>query len=190
MDKHTERPSPPLRPEREVMPETTGKIGDVARPLTVFERLANMTLVRRLLVEVLDRPDLTTDPAFATRKARTANKEKLRSILTEIFAGDSRENWIAKMKAVNVPVGYLRTIEEAFNAPEMRERNRVSEIPHPTAGSVPNIEPPIGLSLTPTIDPVAAPLLGQHTKDVLRNTLGYDDDRISELTKAGVFGAL
>jgi crotonobetainyl-CoA:carnitine CoA-transferase CaiB-like acyl-CoA transferase len=150
---------------------------------------ANDRLVRRLLVEVLDRPDLTTDPAFVTRKARTANKEKLRSILTEIFAGDSREHWIAKMKAVNVPVGYLRTIEEAFNAPEMRERNRVSEIPHPTAGSVPNIEPPIGLSLTPTIDPVAAPLLGQHTKDVLRNTLGYDDDRISELTKAGVFGA-
>jgi crotonobetainyl-CoA:carnitine CoA-transferase CaiB-like acyl-CoA transferase len=151
---------------------------------------ANDRLVRRLLVEVLDRPDLTTDPAFATRKARTANKEKLRSILAEIFAGDTREHWIAKMKAVNVPVGYLRTIEEAFNAPEMRERHRVSEIPHPTAGAVPNIEPPIGLHLTPTIDPVAAPLLGQHTKDVLRQRLGYDDDRIAELTKVGVFGAL
>ncbi|HUN95852.1 MAG TPA: CoA transferase [Bradyrhizobium sp.] len=151
---------------------------------------ANDRLVRRLLVEVLDRPDLTTDPAFATRKARTANKEKLRSILAEIFAGHSREHWIAKMKAVNVPVGYLRTIEEAFNAPEMRERHRVNEIPHPTAGSVPNIEPPIGLKLTPTVAPVAAPLLGQHTKDVLRNRLGYDDDRIAELTKAGVFGAL
>jgi crotonobetainyl-CoA:carnitine CoA-transferase CaiB-like acyl-CoA transferase len=151
---------------------------------------ANDRLVRRLLVEVLDRPDLTTDPAFATRKARTANKEKLRQILAEIFAGHSREHWIAKMKAVNVPVGYLRTIEEAFNAPEMRERHRVNEIPHPTAGSVPNIEPPIGLKLTPTVAPVAAPLLGQHTKDVLRSTLGYDDDRLAELTKAGVFGAL
>lgn len=151
---------------------------------------ANDRLVRRLLVEVLDRPDLTTDPAFATRKARTANKEKLRQILAEIFAGHSREHWIAKMKAVNVPVGYLRTIEEAFNAPEMRERHRVNEIPHPTAGSVPNIEPPIGLKLTPTVAPVAAPLLGQHTKDVLRSTLGYDDDRLAQLTKAGVFGAL
>jgi crotonobetainyl-CoA:carnitine CoA-transferase CaiB-like acyl-CoA transferase len=151
---------------------------------------ANDRLVRRLLVEVLDRPDLTTDPAFATRKARTANKEKLRSVLAEIFAGHSREHWIAKMKAVNVPVGYLRTIEEAFNAPEMRERHRVNEIPHPTAGSVPNIEPPIGLKLTPTVAPVAAPLLGQHTKDVLRATLGYDDAQIAELTKAGVFGAL
>jgi len=150
---------------------------------------ANDRLVRRLMVEVLDRPDLTTDPAFATRKARTANKEKLRSILAEIFAGHSREHWIAKMKAVNVPVGHLRTIEQAFNAPEMRERDRVNEIPHPTAGSVPNIEPPIGLKLTPTVDPVAAPLLGQHTKDVLRNTLGYDDQRIAELARAGVFGA-
>jgi crotonobetainyl-CoA:carnitine CoA-transferase CaiB-like acyl-CoA transferase len=150
---------------------------------------ANDRLVRRLLVEVLDRPDLTTDPAFATRKARTANKEKLRSILAEIFAGHSREHWIAKMKAVNVPVGYLRTIEEAFNAPEMRERDRVNEIPHPTAGSVPNIESPIGLKLTPAVAPVAAPLLGQHTRDVLRNTLGYDEARIAELTEAGVFGA-
>ena len=50
MDKRTERPSPPLRPEREVTPETTGKIGDAARALTIFERLANMTLARRLLV--------------------------------------------------------------------------------------------------------------------------------------------
>jgi NitT/TauT family transport system permease protein len=53
MDKRTERPLPPLRPEREITPETTGKIGDAARPLTVFERLANMTLVRRLLVLVV-----------------------------------------------------------------------------------------------------------------------------------------
>src|SRR6201985_3096411 len=151
---------------------------------------ANDRLGRRLLGEGLDRPDPTNDPAIATRKARTANKEKLRSILAEIFASDTRENWVAKMKAVNVPVGYLRTIEEAFNAPEMRERQRVNEIPHPTAGSVPNIEPPIGLSLHPTADPVAAPLLGQHTKDVLRNTLGYDDDRIAELAKSGVFGAV
>ena len=53
MDKRTERRPPPLRPERDVVPETTGKIGDAARPLTLFERLANMTLVRRLLVLVV-----------------------------------------------------------------------------------------------------------------------------------------
>src|SRR5215475_6747123 len=50
---HNIRPLPPLRPERELTPEMTGKIGDVARPLTWFERLANMTLVRRLVVIVV-----------------------------------------------------------------------------------------------------------------------------------------
>jgi len=73
-------------------------------------------------------------------------------------------------------------------APEARERNRVSRISHPTAGAVPNIETPLNMGLTPTIDPVAAPLLGQHTREVLRKTLGYDDARIDALAEAGVFG--
>ena len=50
MDDRTVRPLPPLRPERQFAPETMGKIGDVARPLTFIERLTNMTLVRRLVV--------------------------------------------------------------------------------------------------------------------------------------------
>jgi crotonobetainyl-CoA:carnitine CoA-transferase CaiB-like acyl-CoA transferase len=149
---------------------------------------ANDRLVRRLATEVLGRPDIIADPEFATRRARTANKERLRSILAQIFAGDLRDNWIAKMKAANVPVGHLRTIEQAFNAPEIRERHRVSQIPHPTAGTVPNIETPLRLALTPVADPVAAPLLGQHTKEVLRRTLGYDDARIATLEAAGAFG--
>jgi crotonobetainyl-CoA:carnitine CoA-transferase CaiB-like acyl-CoA transferase len=150
---------------------------------------ANDRLVKRLMVEVLERPDLVTDPQFATRKARSLNKEKLRSLLNGIFKGDTRENWIARMKKVHVPVGYLRTIEEAFNSPEVRERHRVSQIAHPTAGTIPNIESPLHMGLTSIVDPVAAPLLGQHTNDVLRKTLGYDDGRIARLAEAGVFGA-
>src|ERR1700722_16970112 len=53
MDDRTVRPLPPLRPERQFAPETMGKIGDVARPLTFIERLTNMTLVRRLVVIVV-----------------------------------------------------------------------------------------------------------------------------------------
>jgi crotonobetainyl-CoA:carnitine CoA-transferase CaiB-like acyl-CoA transferase len=44
------------------------------------------------------------------------------------------------------------------------------------------------MSLTPAVDPVAAPLLGQHTRDVLRKTLGYDDRQIAALAEAGAFG--
>jgi crotonobetainyl-CoA:carnitine CoA-transferase CaiB-like acyl-CoA transferase len=154
----------------------------------LYMACANDRLYRRLVTEVLERPDLMSDPEFATRKARTANKEKLRAIIASVFASDQLENWMTKMKKANIPVGYLRTVEQGFNAPEARERHRLSRIPHPTAGSVPNIETPVNMSLTPAVDPVAAPLLGQHTRDVLRKTLGYDDHRIAVLAEAGAFG--
>jgi len=147
---------------------------------------ANDRLYRRLVVEVLARPDLASGE-FGDRRSRTANRDKLRAILTGIFVQDTRENWVAKMKAANIPVGFLGTVEEAFNSPEARERHRLSQIPHPKAGTVPNIESPLNLALSPVIDPVAAPLLGQHTREVLREKLGYDDARITALAQAGAF---
>jgi crotonobetainyl-CoA:carnitine CoA-transferase CaiB-like acyl-CoA transferase len=151
---------------------------------------ANDRLYRRLVIEVLGRPELASGPQFADRRSRSANKDKLRAILAGIFAQDLRDSWVTKMKAANIPVGYLRTVEEAFNSPEVRERYRVSQIPHPAAGSVPNIESPLRLDLTPVADPVAAPLLGEHTNAVLRKMLGYDDGRIAALAAAGVFGTV
>jgi crotonobetainyl-CoA:carnitine CoA-transferase CaiB-like acyl-CoA transferase len=154
----------------------------------LYMACANDRLYRRLVTEVLDRPDLITDPEFATRKARTANKEKLRAIIASVFASDQLETWMAKMKKANVPVGYLRTVEQGFNAPEARERHRLSQIPHPTAGTVPNIETPLSMGLTPCVDPVAAPLLGEHREEILRDKLGYDDHRIASLLEVGAFG--
>src|SRR6201981_3067936 len=84
---------------------------------------ANDRLYRRLVVDVLGRPDLASGE-FGDRRSRTANRDKLRAILTGIFVQDVRENWVAKMKAANIPVGYLRTVEEAFNSPEVRARHR------------------------------------------------------------------
>jgi crotonobetainyl-CoA:carnitine CoA-transferase CaiB-like acyl-CoA transferase len=160
-----------------------------ASDATFYIACANDRLYRRLVIEVLGRPDLASGE-FVDRRSRSANKEKLRAILTGIFAQDIRENWVTKMKAANIPVGYLRTVEEAFNSPEVRQRHRLSQIPHPAAGTVPNIESPLHLGLTPVIDPVAAPLLGEHTKEVLRKTLCYDDARIAALAEAGVFGTV
>jgi crotonobetainyl-CoA:carnitine CoA-transferase CaiB-like acyl-CoA transferase len=54
---------------------------------------------------------------------------------------------------------------------------------------VPNINLPIRYSHTPVVDPVAAPAVGQHTEQVLRNLLGYDDERLARLAQAGAFGA-
>jgi len=97
---------------------------------------------------------------------------------------------MAKMKKANIPVGYLRTVEQGFNAPEAHERQRLSRIPHPTAGFVPNIATPLNMELTPPANPTAAPLLGEHTGEVLRVILGYDDARLSALAQAGAFGKL
>ncbi len=154
----------------------------------LYMACANDRLYRRLVTEVLERPDLLNDPLFINRKVRSQNKEKLRAIIAGVFASDKLENWMTKMKKANIPVGYLRTVEQGFNAPETRERHRVSQIPHPTAGMVPNIETPLTMTLTPAIDPTAAPLLGQHTKEILRTTLGYNDQRIAALADAGAFG--
>jgi crotonobetainyl-CoA:carnitine CoA-transferase CaiB-like acyl-CoA transferase len=149
---------------------------------------ANDRLYRRLVIEVLERPDLITDPRFASRKERWANKETLRAIIADVFATDRLESWMAKLRKANIPAGYLRSVEQGFNAPETRDRDRLSRIPHPKAGWVPNIETPITMELTPSVGPVAAPLLGQHTMEVLRGTLGYDEFRIAALSKAGAFG--
>ncbi|WP_316204911.1 MULTISPECIES: CoA transferase [unclassified Bradyrhizobium] len=149
---------------------------------------ANDRLYRRLVTEVLDRPDLLDDPQFATRKSRSLNKEKLRAIFAEIFAIDHLETWMTKLKQAHIPAGYLRTIAEAFEAPEVRGRGRVCQIPHHTAGRVPNIEPAISMSLTPPVEPMAAPTLGQHTTEVLKTILGYDDCCIAALQRAGAFG--
>jgi formyl-CoA transferase len=150
---------------------------------------ANDRLYRRLVTDVLGRPDLASGE-FVDRRSRSANKGKLRAILAGIFVQDIRENWVTKMKSANIPVGYLRTVEEAFNSPEVRQRHRLSQIPHPAAGTVPNIESPLHLGVTPVVDPVAAPLLGEHTKEVLRKTLGYDDARIAALAEIGAFGTV
>jgi crotonobetainyl-CoA:carnitine CoA-transferase CaiB-like acyl-CoA transferase len=156
----------------------------------LYMACANDRLYRRLVTEVLDRPDLITHPDFASRKARSANKEKLRAVIAGIFAGDRLETWMAKMKKANIPVGYLRTVEQGFNAPEACERRRLSRIPHPTASFVPNIATPLNMELTPPANPAAAPLLGEHTREVLRGILGYDEARLGALAQAGAFGKL
>src|SRR5947208_962254 len=61
----------------------------------LYMACANDRLYRRLVTDVLERPDLVTDPQFAHRKNRTANREKLRAIIAGIFAGDRLENWMA-----------------------------------------------------------------------------------------------
>jgi len=64
----------------------------------------------------------------------------------------------------------------------------VTRILHRLAGWIPNVALPLRYSRVPVADPVAAPDVGQHTDAVLRDLLGYDEDRIVRLAEAGAFG--
>ncbi|CCE09793.1 putative Formyl-coenzyme A transferase (Formyl-CoA transferase) [Bradyrhizobium sp. STM 3843] len=165
----------------------TGTFNTADGPLYIT--CANDRTFRRLVTDVLARPDLAEDPRFLSNRDRMAHRDQLTVIIEEILAGDSSERWVVKMQAAGVPAGVVRTIEGAFSSFEMAERALASSIPHPTAGEIPNIGSPLRFSETPVLDPVAAPTLGQHTTEVLERVLGYGPERIAELTAAGAFGS-
>ena len=88
---------------------------------------------------------------------------------------------------LGVPAGAVRSRDEVFASPEVLERGRVSQIPASSGdGVIPNSASPFVFSATPVADPVAAPMLGQHTAEVLRGALGYAPERISQLVESGV----
>ena len=89
------------------------------------------------------------------------------------------------MLKAGVPAGEVRSLDEVYASSEIRDRHRASAIPFAGGGTVPNIAPPFQFRDTPIVDPQAAPLLGQHTAEVLSGVLGYDDARIKGLAEAG-----
>ncbi len=177
-------------------PQRFGQAPDAAAPVGLFEAsdgpfylcCVNDRLFRRLAVDALQRPDVAEDPQFITNPDRSRNKKELEAVLNAIFADRTCAEWVSLLQRANVPAGPVRSVAEAFSSVEMAEREIVSEVPHPTAGRVPNIAPAFRFSATPPVDPVAAPLLGQHTRQILAEFLGYENGQLDELGRAGAFG--
>jgi crotonobetainyl-CoA:carnitine CoA-transferase CaiB-like acyl-CoA transferase len=149
---------------------------------------ANDRTFKRLIVDALGRSDLANDSRFATMGSRIANGDAFLAILTEILSRNTRNFWLGKLRACGVPVGPVSSVTEALASAEVAERRLVSRLPHPVAGSAPHISPPFRMGLTPVVDPIVAPRLGEHTHEVLTKMLGYTADKISDLAAAGVFG--
>jgi crotonobetainyl-CoA:carnitine CoA-transferase CaiB-like acyl-CoA transferase len=176
-----------------INPHRAGNGSNSSAPIDVFEAAdgpfylacANDRTFQRLVAEVLGRPELASDPLYATNPLRVANKASLTALLSDFFARERRDALMERMQAAGVPAGPVRTIAEAVASPEAAERRLVSQVPHPTAGAVPNIAPPLRLFGTPVVDPVAAPLLGQHSAEVLSQVLGYTDEQIAGLARTG-----
>ena len=148
----------------------------------------NDKIFQRLMSQVIDRADLASAEAYATGPDRIRRRDELFAILGEAFAQQPWSYWQPRMRAAGVPCGQVRTVGEAIRSPEARERKLVTRIPHPKTGWVPNVRLPIRYSRTPVADPVCAPEVGQHTDEVIREILGYDEDRLARLSESGAFG--
>ena len=127
---------------------------------------------------------MADDPAYANSAKRRDNQRQLIAVVAARLKQEGRTTWLERMRAAGVACGAIRTVGEAMDAPEIRELGLISEIPHPTLGSIPNVGLPIHFTETPLADPVAAPTLGANTDEVLRRLLGYSEGKITELAKA------
>jgi formyl-CoA transferase len=138
------------------------------------------------LCVILGRPELAADPQFATNAERVRNREVLVPLLAGLFRQRDAETWLQELKGQDIPCAPIQTVEQALADPQAVSRGMIIETPHPSAGSVRMIASPIRLSGTPAGIRSHPPLLGEHTDQVLRERLGYDDLRLASLRGEGV----
>src|SRR6266536_245619 len=137
------------------------------------------------LLKAAGRMDLLEDARFATRKDRTERHWEIVRILQETFRTQPRENWLPRLDANDIPNAPISSIQEVFNDPQVKHMGIPKQIDHPKMGKSNLIGSPINLSGTPAQFFRPAPLLGEHTEEVLAR-LGYDGDAIKEFRASGV----
>src|SRR6202012_3184547 len=160
-----------------------------AKDCAFYINCGNDKIFQRLVSQVIDRADLASAKIYATGPDRIRRRDELFAILGDAFIQQPWSHWQSRMRAAGVPCGQVRSVGEAIRSPEAKERGLVTRIPHNTVGWVPNVSLPIRYSRTPIVDPVAAPSVGQHTEEVMRDLLGYDDEQLGRLAERGAFGA-
>jgi crotonobetainyl-CoA:carnitine CoA-transferase CaiB-like acyl-CoA transferase len=173
-------------------PGPTGSAHILAAPYQAFHAAdgwiniggANQANWERI-ADVLGHPEWRSDPRFATNSARQQNLPALVERMNAVLGTRSRAEWLAAFDAAGVPAGPVHSIGEALAHPQTLARGMVVETTHPQAGPVKSIGCPIRFSATPATVTRPAPLLGEHTREVLRE-FGFAAGEIDALAAAGV----
>jgi crotonobetainyl-CoA:carnitine CoA-transferase CaiB-like acyl-CoA transferase len=134
---------------------------------------------------VLGKPALASDPRFSTNPMRARNRKVLVPMLEEALLARSAREWYEAFEAAGVPSGPTYDFRQVFEDPQIRHRGLLTEMAHPLAGVAPMIANPIKFSDTPIEYRRPPPLLGEHTREVLREVLRLDDPEIDALARQG-----
>jgi crotonobetainyl-CoA:carnitine CoA-transferase CaiB-like acyl-CoA transferase len=136
------------------------------------------------IVKVIGRPELAQDERFVSNGDRMKNLAALTPLIAERLRLRSSADWVREFEAAGVPVGPVNRIGEMLADPQVNAREMVVEVDHPRAGRTKALGLPIKFSETPGGIARAAPLLGQHTREILAG-LGYSTADIERLHSTG-----
>jgi crotonobetainyl-CoA:carnitine CoA-transferase CaiB-like acyl-CoA transferase len=140
------------------------------------------------LLNVLGLPELFADEKFSRPQLRVKNKQALVQALEERLITRGADHWNAELSAVNVPCGPINNIAQTFAEPQVEALGIVQKVEHASLGEVSLARGPLWIDGRPTPIERAAPLLGQHTREVL-GECGYPDAAVETLIAKGCVSA-
>jgi formyl-CoA transferase len=140
------------------------------------------------ICEAMGREELKDDARTADGTARAANADFVRPIIENWLADKTRAEAVALLGEHGVPSGPVHTAEDVFGDPHIAARHMLVTVDDPVAGPRKYARTPLHLSSAPEIPTEPAPRLGEHTRPVLRDLLGYEEARIERLRAQGVIG--
>ncbi len=174
-----------------VAPVAMGSAHPLSAPYQAFETRDGWMVVGGAnqnnwlrLVEALEAPELLRDPRFTENRDRMMNLAALQTTLTPYFKKRTREEWLAIFDAKGLPCGPVNDVQDMHEDPQAVAREMVITVDHATLGSVKTLGLPVKFSDTPGGVRRGAPLLGQHTREVLSEQ-GFTSEEIDGLIAEG-----
>jgi len=136
--------------------------------------------------DVIGHSEWAHDPRFVTSAQRSRNRAELIPLAAEAMSTRSMSEWVDLLEAANVPCGPIYNLQQVFEDPQVQHRHLRFSQPHSIGVEAPGVANPINLSDSPITYTSAAPLLGEHTEEVLMGALGLPRERVEHLRQKRV----
>jgi len=137
------------------------------------------------LCKEIGRPELITDPKYATPEARVPILSEVFGIIEEWTQTLTKFEVLERCNALDIPCGPVLAMKELLEDESLRARNMIATVEHPQRGSYYTVGCPLVLSDS-TVDYRRAPLLGEHNEEILQEIMGYDRSQVESLHEEGV----